>query len=140
MWLAEKKLEVLGTEAEPLQIAVRRCKNWFSQVQNWSNMLRSLSKQQLMMHKPCIPYIEDVWTFFVAGDTLPACSKRMSKENAKGWLPSWIRHRLVESWSNQNVSHRHFSFLLQRKDCGISFLYRNCRDRQISGLKLEGNW
>lgn len=78
------------------------------------------------MYKPCIPYIEDICTFFVSCReyfACPACSKRMSKENAKGWLPSWIRHRLVESCSEQNVSHRHFSSLLQHKDCGIGFLY-----------------
>ena len=28
------------------------------------------------------------------------CNRSCSKDNAKGWLPSWIRHRLVDTWSN----------------------------------------
>lgn len=73
-----------------------------------------------MFHTGVLPDIYHIWLYFakafycvtleVGASWTPFFCGTSSKENAKGWLPSWIRHRLVETWAkkSQNV-HRPFS-------------------------------
>jgi hypothetical protein len=92
-----------------------------------------------MFHTGVLPDIYHIWLYFakafycvtleVGASWTPFFCGTSSKENAKGWLPSWIRHRLVETWAkkSQNV-HRPLSI--------SKIVHRSCYSTSVAHQRV----